>query len=157
MKKILINLIFILIISCGFVPMLKDFDGSKINIKKVFYEGQNELTYLLKSNLNFIENPSKNGMTINLTITELVSSAIKNSSGIATQQDVTISVNLNVFDNKSISLLRDNISETKRLPITNNLGNDEQNKTNERNKIVQVLAQKIKFKLMSLNQKNHDN
>ena len=150
-KKILIHVIFILLISCGFQPMLKDFDVSNLIIKKISYDGKTNLSFLLQSYLNLIEKTSSiEGLIIQLSISENLSSANKNTAGITTQEDLTILVSLDVTNQKSIYLLQDRFSESKRLDITNNLGTDETIRNIEREKLIRNIAQKIKFKLMTL-------
>jgi len=150
-KKILINAIFILVVSCGFQPMLKDFDVSNLIIKKISYDGKTNLSFLLQSYLNLIEKTSSiEGLIIQLSISENLSSANKNTAGITTQEDLTILVSLDVTNQKSIYLLQDRFSESKRLDITNNLGTDETIRNIEREKLIRNIAQKIKFKLMTL-------
>ena len=105
-KKILIHAIFILVVSCGFQPMLKDFDISNLIIKKISYNGKTDLSFLLQKYLNLIEKTSSiEGLIIQLSISENLSSANKNTAGITTQEDLTILVSLNVVDQKSINLL----------------------------------------------------
>ena len=149
-KKILIHAIFILIVSCGFQPILKNVELNNLLIKKINYLGKNELKYLIQSNLNLEEKPSSDGYILNLQISENTISAIKDSAGISTQEDYTISISVNIQDHLLNNLISDTLSETKRLIITNNLGTDETTKMNERSKMIYNLSQKLKFKLMIL-------
>ena len=131
--------------------MLKDFDVSNLIIKKISYDGKTNLSFLLQSYLNLIEKTSSiEGLIIQLSISENLSSANKNTAGITTQEDLTILVSLDVTNQKSIYLLQDRFSESKRLDITNNLGTDETIRNIEREKLIRNIAQKIKFKLMTL-------
>ena len=152
-KKILIHAIFILIVSCGFQPILKDFDISYLVVKKVNYLGKNELNYVLQSNLNLDPKQSSEGLIVNLSITESVSSITKDTAGITTEEQIIISIGLNVQDHTLKNLLTDTVSESSRLQVTNNLGTDNTTKDIVRQKIIANLAQKIKFKLMILSKR----
>ena len=149
-KKILIHAIFILIVSCGFQPMLKDFDVSSLVIKKINYTGKNEFNYMLQNNLNLNEKPNTEGFIVNLSTSEIISSVTKDTAGITTEEQITISIGLNVQDHKLNNLLTDTLSESNRLQVTSNLRTDDTTKNIVRQKIITNLAQKIKFKLMIL-------
>jgi len=150
-KKIIVNSFFIFILSCGFQPMLKNLNISELNINKVNLLGKNELTYILQSNLNIITTTKTPGYLINISINESLIPVTKNSSGIVTEEDLSLTINLNVQNNERENLFTDSFSETKRMIVTNNLSNDDSLKRNERVKLIQNLAQKIKFKLMIIN------
>ena len=149
-KKIFLTSLFILLISCGFKPMLKGFDSSKITIKNVNYIGKNELTYLLNTSLGLTEQKNSNGLIIKLTISEDLISLSKNTSGVTTEEDLIITVNLDIKNSELTNLSSDTIIEKKRLVVTNNLGTDDTTKNIERNKLIQNISQKIKFKLLIL-------
>ena len=149
-KKILIHTIFILVVSCGFQPMLKDFDVSNLVIKKINYIGKNEFNYTLQNNLNLNEKPNSEGLIVNLSSSESITSTIKDAAGSTTQQILNIAIFVNVKDHNSNNLLNENFSESTRLEVTNNLSADETTKNIIRQKIITNLAQKIKFKLMIL-------
>ena len=149
-KKIVIHAIFILVVSCGFQPMLKDFDISNLLIKKINYTGKNELNYILQNSLNLNEKPNSEGLIINLSISESISSTTKDTAGITTEEQITISIGLNVQDHKLNNLLTDTLSELSKLQVTSNSGADDTTKNIIRQKMITNLAQKIKFKLMIL-------
>jgi len=152
-KKILIHAIFIFVVSCGFQPMLKDFDISNLIIKKISYSGKNEFNYILQSNLKIIEKPNSEGLLVNLSTSESINSITKNSAGVTTEEQITISIGLSVQDHKLNNLLTDTLSESSRLQVTSNLGTDDTTKNIVRQKIITNLAQKIKFKLMILSKR----
>ena len=97
-KKILISFLFIFIVSCGFQPMLKDFDVSSLVIKQINYTGKNEFNYMLQNNLNLNQKPNSEGFIVNLATSESISSVTKDTAGIATEEQITISIGLNVQD-----------------------------------------------------------
>ena len=148
-KKITFIIICLFFYSCGFQPMLKNYDISKLNIKKINYSGKNDLNYLLKNFLNLEEKNNNKGIVINLSIDESISSATKNTSGISTEEDLTIIITINIQNEQNNDLLTDTISETKRLSITNNMSTDEQTRNIEKNNLIRSLSQKIKFRIQT--------
>lgn len=153
-KKIFIFTILILLAGCGFTPMLKNYDLSKLNVQKVNYSGKNDLSYLIKTYLNIQETKSSQGMTVNISVSESISSATKNSAGITTEEDLTINIGLNVLDGKDKIITSDNFTSSRRLTVTNNLSSDEETRRIERRNLIQNLAQKIKFKLQLIAKQN---
>ena len=148
-KKITFIIICLFFYSCGFQPMLKNYDISKLNIKKINYSGKNDLNYLLKNFLNLEEKSNNKGIIVNLSIAETVSAATKNTSGISTEEDLTIMITINIKNEQNNDLLTDTISETKRLSITNNMSTDEQTRNIEKNNLIRSLSQKIKFRIQT--------
>ena len=146
-KKIVICCIFVILSACGFTPMLKDFDSSNLNIQKVNYTGNNNLIYLAKNYLNLEEKKKTKGLIVNLVISESSTSTAQNTSGIVTEEQITLSITINVLNNKNVNLLTDNVSASRKLPISNNLSSDQETRRIERNNLMQNLTQKIKFKL----------
>jgi outer membrane lipopolysaccharide assembly protein LptE/RlpB len=146
-KKIILSLVFTLLIGCGFTPMLKDFDLSKIDIQEINYSGKNELVYLLKTHINLKEKESSKGIIANLNISETIASSTKNASGIVIKEDLTLTIGIKILDSEKSVLLDDSISNTKQIAVTSNLSADEETKRNERRDLLQNMSQKIKFKL----------
>ena len=146
-KKIVICCIFVILSACGFAPMLKDFDSSNLNIQKVNYTGNNNLIYLAKNYLNLEEKKETKGLIVNLVISESSTSTAQDTSGIVTEEQITLSITINVLNNKNVNLLTDSVSASRKLPISNNLSSDQETRRIERNNLMQNLTQKIKFKL----------
>ena len=153
-KKIFLSTILILLAGCGFTPMLKNFDLSKLNVQKINYSGKNDLSYLIKTYLNIQETKSSQGMTVNILVSETISSATKNSAGITTEEDLTINIGMNVLDSKDKIIISDSFTSSKRLTVTNNLSSDEETRRIERRNLIQNLSQKIKFKLQLIAKQN---
>ena len=149
-KKILIGFLFIFAVSCGFQPILKNFDISKVVVKEINITGKNELTYLLSTKLKFDQNSNLGKYILNINILETANIATKNSSGIATEENFTIILTLNVLDSKNNSLINETFSETKKLEVTNSISQDQTTKNIERAKFIETLAQKVKFKIIFL-------
>ena len=148
-KKLIIIFTFIFLNSCGFKPILKEENLSKLNIKKINFSGQTELIYLLKNYLNFKTNNGQKGIIINLIINEDISSASKNSSGGTTEELISISIKLDISDNENKNLLSENLISRKRLSINNNLSSYNNIKNMEKNNLILNLSQQIKLKLQT--------
>ena len=151
-KKIFLSLVLVFLTGCGFTPMLKDFDVSKLNVQKITYSGMNDLTYLLKSSLNINETSSPRGMIVDISITESISAETKNSSGVTTEENLIITIAIKIVDSKGNALLSDSDSSNRRLSVTNNLSSDEETRRIERNNLMRNLSQKIKFRLQMVAQ-----
>ncbi len=146
-KKIFLFFTLVLLAGCGFTPMLKDFDMPKINIQKINYTGKSDLSYLVKSYLNIQETNSPKGLILNISISENISSAAKNSSGVTTEEDLSIVIGVNMSDAKGSNLLTDSNSAARRLSVSNNLSSDEETRRIERKNLIRTLTQKIKLRL----------
>ena len=146
-KKVIICSILVVLSSCGFTPMLKDFDSSNLNIQKVNYAGNSNLIYLAKNYLNLEEKKGAKGLVVNFVISERSTSTAQNTSGIVTEEQITLNITINVLNNKNVNLLTDSVSASKKLPISNNLSSDQEKRRIEKNNLMQNLTQKIKFKL----------
>ena len=149
-KKILIYAIFILIVSCGFQPMLKEMDNTNIKIKKIDFIGENEINYQIKNTLGLVEEPNSNGLLITLSTKENTTVVNKNNSGVTTEEKLTISVNLTITDNDKNNLLTEQISESARFQLSSNSVDDESEKNNILGNLINIVSQKIKFKLLIL-------
>ena len=102
---------------------------------------------MVKSYLNIQETNSPNGLIVNISISENIYSVAKNSSGVTTEEDLSIVVSVNVSDGKGSNLLTDSNSAARRLSVSNNLSSDEETRRIERNNLIRILTQKIKFRL----------
>jgi len=146
-KKIIFCSMIMVLSSCGFTPMLKDFDTSNLKIQKINYTGNNNLIYLAKNYLNLEEKKGNSGLIVNFTISESSSSTAQNTAGIVTEEQITLNITINVLDDQKENLLTDNISTSRKVVITNNLSSDRETRRIEKNNLMQNLTQKIKFKL----------
>jgi len=153
-KRVLSYITLILLLGCGFKPLYKEYDTTNLTFKKISYSGNNELVYLLKNNLNLKEQKDYNGYSASLTIKENFSSADKNSQGITTNENLTISVILNIKDSLSEDIIYESFEESTRLFITNNLSEYDSKKNIIKNELIKALAQKIIFRLMILQNQN---
>ena len=147
-KKIILSIVFTLLLGCGFTPMLKDFDLSNLNIQKINYSGKNELTYLVRTYINLQEEKNSKGLNIDISTSENTSVFSRNTSGITTEENLTITINLKITDSQNNILYNDQFSDSKRITITNALSSDQERKKIERNNLIRSLSQKIKFRLV---------
>jgi len=147
-KKIILSIVFTLLLGCGFTPMLKDFDLSNLNIQKINYSGKNELTYLVRTYINLQTEKNSKGLNIDISTSESTTVFSRNTSGITTEENLTITINLKITDSQNNTLYNDQFSDSKRIAITNALSSDQEIKKIERNNLIRNLAQKIKFRLM---------
>jgi outer membrane lipopolysaccharide assembly protein LptE/RlpB len=147
-KKIILSIVFTLLLGCGFTPMLKDFDLSNLNIQKINYSGKNELTYLVRTYINLQTEKNSKGLSIDISTSESTTVFSRNTSGITTEENLTITINLKITDSQNNTLYNDQFSDSKRITITNALSSDQEIKKIERNNLIRNLAQKIKFRLM---------
>ena len=65
-------------------------------------------------------------MIVNFVISESSTSTAQNTSGIVTEEQITLSITINVLNNKNVNLLTDSLSASKKLPISNNLSSDQE-------------------------------
>jgi len=149
-KKILIPAIFILVVSCGFQPMLKEINSTNIKIKKIDFLGKNQTIYQIKNILGLVEEPNSNGLVITISIAEKITVVNKTDSGVPTEEKLTISVNLIITDNNKNNLLTEGISESSRFQLSSNPTDDESEKNNILNELINIVSQKIKLKLFIL-------
>jgi hypothetical protein len=147
-KKVFVCSILVVLFSCGFTPMLKDFDSSNLNIQKVNYTGSNNLIYLAKNYLNLEEKKEAKGLIVNFAISESSTSTAQDTSGIVTEEEITLNITINVLNNKNINLLTDSVSASKKLSISSNLSSDQETRRIEKDNLMKNLTQKIKFKLL---------
>ena len=143
--------------SCGFAPMLKNVDLSDIKINKIDYSGPSGLTYYLKSNLNIpINKALKDAYSLKINIGESSASVTKNTAGITTEEEVTVTINFQIFDNKGRQIGGENLSDGRVISVTNNVSTDDEVKRIEKENIITNLIQKLTFavraKIISIQQ-----
>jgi outer membrane lipopolysaccharide assembly protein LptE/RlpB len=140
--------IVFLLTSCGFTPMLKEVDLSKVQIKSISYEGPSGLTYYLKNNLNI--NTSRafnNGYTINMNISEAISSVTKNTAGITTEEEVKVTIGFSIVDKNNKKIGEDSVSGSRVVSVTNNVSTDDEVKRIEKENIITNLIQQLTFSI----------
>ena len=156
-KQFYLFIILLFFTSCGFSSMLKNVDLSDIEINKIDYSGPSGLTYYLKSNLNIpINKALKDAYSLKINIGESSASVTKNTAGITTEEEVTVTINFQIFDNKGRQIGGENLSDGRVISVTNNVSTDDEVKRIEKENIITNLIQKLTFairaKIISIQQ-----
>ena len=145
-KQFYIFITLLFLTSCGFSPMLKNVDLSDIKINKIDYLGPSGLTYYLKSNLNMpINKALKDAYSLKINIGESSASITKNTAGITTEEEVTVTINFQIFDNKGKQIGRESLSDGRVVSVTNNVSTDDEVKRIEKENIITNLIQQLTF------------
>ena len=145
-NHIIFFIVILLIPGCGFTPMLKDIDLTEIKISKIEYSGSNELVYFLRSNLNIpITKLAKNSYLIKINLQEGATSVTKDTAGITTREEITITIGLEIFDENKILIGKESLSGNKRVSITNNISTDAESRRIEKENIITNLVQELTF------------
>lgn len=145
-KQFYIFITLLFLTSCGFSPMLKNVDLSDIKINKIDYSGPSGLTYYLKSNLNMpINKALKDAYSLKINIGESSASVTKNTAGITTEEEVTVTINFQIFDNKGEKISEESLSDGRIVSVTNNVSTDEEVKRIEKENIITNLIQQLTF------------
>jgi len=145
-KQFYIFIILLFLTSCGFSPMLKNVDLSDIKINKIDYSGPSGLTYYLKSNLNVpINKALKDAYSLKINIGESSASVTKNTAGITTEEEVTVTINFQIFDNKGKQIGGESLSDGRVVSVTNNVSTDDEVKRIEKENIITNLIQQLTF------------
>jgi len=146
MKKIFYIFFILLLSSCGFSPMLKDVDLNDIKINNIDFSGPSGLTYYLKSNLNLpVQKTLENSYNLKLDISESSSSVTKNTAGITTEEEVTVTIVFQVFDQKNNLIGSESLSDGRVVSVTNNVSTDDEVKRIEKENIITNLIQQLTF------------
>lgn len=156
-KQFYLFIILLFFTSCGFSSMLKNVDLNDIEINKIDYSGPSGLTYYLKSNLNIpINKALKDAYSLKINIGESSASVTKNTAGITTEEEVTVTINFQIFDNKGRQIGGENLSDGRVISVTNNVSTDDEVKRIEKENIITNLIQKLTFavraKIISIQQ-----
>lgn len=145
-KQFYLFVILLFFTSCGFSPMLKNVDLSDIKINKIDYSGPSGLMYYLKSNLNMpINKGLKDAYSLKINIGESSASVTKNTAGITTEEEVTVTINFQIFDNKGKQIGEENLSDGRVISVTNNVSTDDEVKRIEKENIITNLIQQLTF------------
>ncbi len=145
-KQFYIFITLLFLTSCGFSPMLKNVDLSDIKINKIDYSGPSGLIYYLKSNLNMpINKALKDAYSLKINIGESSASVTKNTAGITTEEEVTVTINFQIFDNKGKQIGGESLSDGRVVSVTNNVSTDDEVKRIEKENIITNLIQQLTF------------
>ena len=145
-KQFYIFITLLFLTSCGFSPMLKNDDLSDIKINKIDYSGPNGLTYYLKSTLNMpINKALKDAYSLKINVGESADSVTKNTAGITTEEEITVTINFQIFDNKGKQIGGESLSDGRVVSVTNNVSTDDEVKRIEKENIITNLIQQLTF------------
>lgn len=145
-KQFYIFITLLFLTSCGFSPMLKNVDLSDIKINKIDYSGPSGLTYYLKSNLNMpINKALKDAYSLKINVGESADSVTKNTAGITTEEEITVTINFQIFDNKGKQIGGESLSDGRVVSVTNNVSTDDEVKRIEKENIITNLIQQLTF------------
>jgi len=148
LKKLFIILSLIGLAGCGFSPMLKNVDMDNINITNIQYSGNDEMIYLLKNNINLEKSKRlKEGYTIKINIIKNVSSATKNTSGVTTQEQITVIVNLSILNSKGIEINYDQIEDSRVIDVTNVITTDSETSRTAIDNLIANISRKLIFSI----------
>ncbi|MBL6758915.1 MAG: hypothetical protein ISQ17_04100 [Pelagibacteraceae bacterium] len=148
LKKLFIILSLIGLAGCGFSPMLKNVDMDNINITNIQYSGNDEMIYLLKNNVNLEKSKRlKEGYTVKINIIKNVLSATKNSSGVTTQEQITVIVNLSILNSKGIEINYDQIKDSRVIDVTNVITTDSETSRTATNNLITNISRKLIFSI----------
>jgi outer membrane lipopolysaccharide assembly protein LptE/RlpB len=146
MKKTFYIFFILLLSACGFSPMLKNVDLNDIKINKIDFTGSSGLAYYLKSNLNIpVQKTLENSYNLKLNISESSSSVTKNTAGITTEEEVSITINFQIFDQKNNLIGSESLSDSRVIGVTNNVSTDDEVKRIEKENIITNLIQQLTF------------
>ena len=145
-KQLYTFICLLFLASCGFSPMLKNVDLNDIKINKIDYSGPSGLTYYLKSNLNMpINKGLREAYSLKINIGESSASITKNTAGITTEEEVTVTINFQIFDSKGEQIGGESLSDGRVLSVTNNVSTDDEVKRIEKENIITNLIQQLTF------------
>jgi len=145
-KQLYIFICLFFLASCGFSPMLKNVDLNDIKINKIDYSGPSGLTYYLKSNLNMpINKGLKEAYSLKINIGEGSASVTKNTAGITTEEEVTVTINFEIFDSKGEQIGGESLRDGRVVSVTNNVSTDDEVKRIEKENIITNLIQQLTF------------
>ena len=149
-KQLFLVLGLTFLTSCGFSPMLKNPKIDNIKINKIEYSGDKDLVFFLRNSLNLKTNNNiKDGYILEIKITESIASSKKNSAGVTISENITITINLNIYDASNNLINNDIISETRLIDVTNNIISDNETRRVERSNLISFLIQELKFSIKS--------
>ena len=106
------------------------------------------MIYLLKNNINLEKNKRlKEGYTVKINIIKDVSSATKNTSGVTTQEQITVIVNLSILNSKGIEINYDQIKDSRVIDVTNVITTDSETSRTTINNLITNISRKLIFSI----------
>ena len=150
MNKILLILFLLLLNSCGYTSVYKNQKSHSFQVNINEMEGDNEFNNLIKSELKLFSNVNSDkiyDITLNSNYQKIIIS--KNTSGVATNYNISVNVKMNLsLNGKAINLIFD-----ENINIKNNSNSFEQNnyEKNVKKNFASSIREKFIIKIFELN------
>ena len=150
MNKILLILLLLLLNSCGYTSIYKNQKSQNFQININEMEGDNEFNNLIKNELKLFSNSNSDqiyNITLNSNYQKIIIS--KDSSGVATNYNISVNVKMNLsLNGKVINLIFD-----ENINIKNNSNSFEQNnyEKNVKKNFASSIREKFIIKIFELN------
>ena len=87
----------------------------------------------------------KDAYSLKINIGESSASVTKNTAGITTEEEVTVTINFQIFDNKGKQIGVESLSDGRVVSVTNNVSTDDEVKRIEKENIITNLIQQLTF------------
>ena len=87
----------------------------------------------------------KDAYSLKINIGESAASVTKNTAGITTEEEITVTINFQIFDNKGKQIGGESLSDGRVVSVTNNVSTDDEVKRIEKENIITNLIQQLTF------------
>ena len=151
-KKIFTFLFFIFLSSCGYeaVHSKKNISQYNFSLNKLNFTGDREINSKIKKKLNkYTLEPKDKNYVLNITTTSEKITLVKNASGDATNFQIKITINIDVFINDKI---KDNFIFIENFKYNNNSNKFDLKRYEKevKNNLTEIAADKLIFKLANM-------
>ena len=151
-KKIFTFLFFIFLSSCGYeaVHSKKNISQYNFSLNKLNFTGDREINSKIKKKLNkYTLEPKNKRYALNITTTSEKITLVKNASGDATNFQIKITINIDVFINNKI---KDNFIFIENFKYNNNSNKFDLKRYEKevKNNLTEVATDKLIFKLANM-------
>ena len=150
MKKILLILPLLLMISCGYTPLYssKDSNYKVISFKK---NVNNNLTSYIENSINALSNENANkNLNIIFDFREDIYVILKNSKGDPSRNRLTITIDLSLLDENQKSIASEIFKESFEYNVNENKFNLRQYEKNIKQNLVEEITQQILIYLANI-------
>ena len=147
MNKIYLTIFLALFLNhCGFSPIYVG-NPKEIVVSKSEIVGDRNLVFDLERKLNFKKDEKNlNAYIFKAQIYDTAESSLVDSRGIATEELIKLTVSYQFQDKNGVVIYQDAITKDKRVPVTDNLSNNNLVKNNEKRLLLDSIIQNILFK-----------
>jgi len=150
MKNTILVLLILFLYSCGYSTVYKNKEIQDFQITITNMQGDNEFNNLIKNELNLYSNKNaKKNYNISINSDYIKNIISKDSSGVASNYNLTLSTNIQVNLNNNIKTYKFKES----VNIKNNTDSFEQNnyEKNIKRNIASIIREKLIIKLLDIN------